>query len=257
MPGSIELRGGFSTADPRLDRLPEFDERSRAFPIRALLPTRPLRSRSHPSVLWLDQGREGACVSFAFHHEAGATPKPVRGLTNAIARERYFEMQRQDDWPGGAYPGAAPFYEGTSTLAGAKVMQSLGYFKEYRWAFNIDEALLAVGYEGPVLSGIPWKDSMFDPRPDGTMDCSGRTAGGHEIMWRGVILPRKGVVKLQWPNMSGRVHSIKSDVPLIRLRNTWGKDWGIAGECLVRADDMESLLKDDGDCVVPISRQIP
>jgi hypothetical protein len=185
----------------------------------------------------------------------------VKGLNFEIARQRYWEMQKIDYWPGGSYPGATPYYEGTSTLAGAKVMQSLGYFTEYRWAFSIDETLLAIAHEGPVLTGIPWLDSMFEPNMDGQLDTSGREVGGHEIMWRGVTLPVRGVATVRWPD--GTISKIKTSEPLVRCRNTWWGGpgspgvWGRAGEAVVRASGLEALLKSDGDCCVPVGRKIP
>lgn len=262
--GDIALKGGYSTADPRLDRIPVYDERSRKFNVAPLVSDAPLRSRSHPSKVWMNQGREGACVSFSFHSEAGASPKPVKGLTFDIARDRYWEMQRQDEWPGGSYPGANPRYEGTSVLAGAKVMQSLGFFSEYRWAFNIDDCLKALANEGPVVFGIPWLNSMFRTREDGTMDTSGRQAGGHAIMGRGVTVPRQGTATITFP--SGRVVKLKTSEPVVRLRNTWvdgpngqGGNWGIDGECLLLASQVEQLAFRSGwgEVCIPIGRKIP
>lgn len=252
----VDLKGGFTTEDVRLDRLPSFDEKSRNFPIKALLAgNRPYRSRSYQSKLWLDQGREGACVSFAWHHDAGGIPVAVLGLTNEVARQRYFEMQKEDEWDGGAYPGASPFYEGTSVLAGAKVMQAAGFFTEYRWAFGIDEALLALMYEGPVVFGIPWLDSMFNTELSGLLDCSGREAGGHAIYGRGVTLPRNGVATVHFPD--GTISKIRTSEPLVRFRNSWNTDWGRSGECLIRASDLERLLKTGGECCVPVGRRRP
>lgn len=243
----IELKDGRYTNDPRLDRIPQFDERSRKFPIAAVIPD-VLRSRSWPCALWLDQGQQGACVSFAWHHEAAASPVPIRALTNDNAFAGYRWMQQNDEWPGEAYSG-------TSVLAGAKYGHDQGWFDEYRWAFSIDECLRAVSHEGPAVLGIPWRDSMFNTRPDGTLDCSGADDGGHGIMLRGVILPRKGVATVSWP--SGRRTRVRTDVPLGRLHNSWNRSWGIDGEALVRADDLEGLLKSDGDCAVPVGRRRP
>lgn len=251
----IELKGGFRTEDRRLDRLPEFDERSRAFSIAPLVSAKPLKSRSWACATWLDQGREGACVSFAFHHEAAASPVPAKQFSQDQVRARYWKMQQIDPWPGGAYPGASPVYEGTSTLAGAKVMQELGYFKEYRWAFTIDDALTAISHEGPVLFGIPWLDSMFNTQMDGTLDTSGRVAGGHEIMARGIILPRYGKATITTPSKKRIV--LKTTEPVVRLRNTWGRNWGIDGEGYILASKLEALLKDSGDCVIPVGRMRP
>ena len=241
-----ELRDGTTTSDLRLDRLIEFDEQSREHPIRAIVP-QTVRARGWALNTWLDQGREGACVSFAWHHEAAAVPAIARGLTDAIARERYFTIQRRDPWPGGAYPGATPFYEGTSVLTGAKVMQELGYFQAYKWAFSIDDVMRALSHEGPVVFGLPWKDSMFEPRPSGLLDCSGTTQGGHAILGRGLSLK---------PRLKGEANK----GPLIRLHNSWGKDWGPAtmpGDAYITAADLEQLLKADGECCVPVNRRVP
>jgi len=72
------------------DRLPEFDERSRNFPIglhllvhygaeaAALVP----RSYTWSAGEVLDQGREGACVGFGWSGELLARPSVVAGVTN-------------------------------------------------------------------------------------------------------------------------------------------------------------------------------
>jgi hypothetical protein len=252
---SVTLRDGSTTEDVRLDRLVEFDQRSRAFPIAAVVP-KVLRSRTWPCATWLDQGQEGACVSFAWHHEAAAVPALARGLTDGTARDRYFETQRRDEWEGGAYPGASPRYDGTSVLAGAKVMQELGFFREYRWAFSVDDVLRAIAHEGPVVLGLTWLDSMYDPDADGLLRTDGREVGGHAICARGVVLPRSGVVTVALPR-SGRRVRVRSDVPVVRLRNSWGADWGWEGEALIRADDLEGLLERWGECCVPVGRAVP
>ena len=66
-----------SRPTPRVfDRLVQFDERSRAFPIRALIDAdaKP-RSYTWQCPVWLDQGTEGACVGFGVSHEAAARPE--------------------------------------------------------------------------------------------------------------------------------------------------------------------------------------
>ena len=238
-----------------LDRLQHFDPRSRAFGISTAVP-QTIESRSWPSSLWLDQGEEGACVSFAWNGEAGATPVAIKGITDKLAQARYFDIQRADEWPGGAYPGADPYYEGTSVLAGAKVMHGLGYFKQYRWAFGIEEALRAISHEGPVVCGVSWLDSMFDPRSDATLDVSGSVAGGHAILARGVVLPRSGVAVVTTAISKKRLR-IKSTEPVVRLRNSWSAKWGVDGEAFIRASDLERLLLDGGECCVPVGRTRP
>lgn len=233
---SQELKGGITTEDPRLDRIPQFDPRSRAFAVRALVPDAlPLRSFTWRCGSWLDQGKEGACVGFAWSHELAAWPVEV-DVTEGSARNVYREAQKIDEWPG-------EDYEGTSVLAGAKVLQRLGYLDEYRWSFGIDDALRAIGYLGPVVIGINWYRSMFEPRPSGLLEVDRNTtpAGGHAILARGVAL-------------KSRLKGEREGLPVVRLRNSWGADWGRQGDCYLRIDDLEWLLNQQGDCCVPVVR---
>jgi len=139
----IQLKDGSETTDPRLTRLVQFDDRSRNFPIRSLNTQKKRRSYTWRCNEWFDQGREGACVGFALGHEMSARPAEFRGLNyDYLVKNVYHEAQKIDPWEGGSYPNAAPFYEGTSVLAGVKIMHKKGFFKSYRWAFGIDDLIL-------------------------------------------------------------------------------------------------------------------
>jgi hypothetical protein len=70
--------------DRTLDRLVEFDERSRNFSAAVGLETYPFRSYTWACDPVLDQGREGACVGFAWAHELSARPKVIE-RDNAFA----------------------------------------------------------------------------------------------------------------------------------------------------------------------------
>ena len=229
----MRLRGGHETTDPRLDRVPFFDPRSRAYPIAEVVPET-LRSRSWPCRPRLDQGREGACVGFAWSHELAATPKVV-GVDNDYAQRLYREAQTVDEWAGESY-------EGSSVLAGAKVVQSRGLIESYRWSFGIDDLLRALSHAGPVVIGIPWLYGMYYPRPSGLVDVHGGEVGGHALLTRGVILSGK---------VSGEP---RQPVPLVRCRNSWGVEWGRDGDFFIRADDLERLLKQGGEGCVPLGR---
>lgn len=221
--------------DRVLDRIAQFDDRAREYPIRELVGGAALRSRSWACAPRLDQGREGACVGFAWTHELAARPVVVRRADQAFAFAVYREAQKIDEWPGEGYSG-------TSVLAGAKVLARDGYIPEYRWAFGIDDVLAALSAHGPVVLGIPWLDGMFTTRPSGLLEVAGRVAGGHAILARGVAV-------------SGRVRGERGiGEPVVRLRNSWGRDYGAAGDCLIRASDLERLLKDQGDACVPVHR---
>lgn len=139
-----------------LGRIEQFDPRSLNFPIRALL-TAGEQPRSYlwPCEVWLDQGAVGACVGFSCAAELAAEPVPVPGMTNAEGLRIYKAAQQLDPWPGDAY-------EGTSVLAGVKVLQAEGHISEYRWAFGLDDLVLALGHKGPAVLGLNWYANMYD-----------------------------------------------------------------------------------------------
>jgi hypothetical protein len=228
---SVQLRDGSTVEDPRLDWLPYKDDRSRKYPIRELLGTAGPRSYTWgvPGGVGqvLDQGREGACVGFAWAAERAARPVP-RPTTNADALAIYRAAQVIDEWPGEAYSG-------TSVLAGAKVARERGWLREYRWAFGLDDALAAISRHGPAVLGIPWYDSMYRPTVNNgraTITVSGSVVGGHAILARGVSVKRRQVM----------------------LRNSWSALWGLSGDAWISWDDLGRLLADGGECAVPVVR---
>lgn len=229
---NIELRDGTTTSDRRLDRLVEFDERSRSYPIRQLIDATQPRSYTWSLTQRLDQGQEGACVGFSWSHELAARPSPVSGISDATALNLYYNAQQLDEWPGGEYTDASPRYSGTSVLAGAKAVQSRGLIKEYRWAFSLQDALLAISRKGPGVFGTNWYSGMFDTDSKGFIRPVGYIAGGHAIVVRGVNVKDKTV----------------------RLTNSWGTNWGVGGDCFMTWDDFGRLLSEQGEFCIPIGR---
>ena len=229
----IPLKDGTETSDPRLNRLVQFDEKSRQYPVMATLGGLKPRSYTWAGGPVLDQGPDGACVGFAMTHELAARPAVVKGRGPSFAKEKvYWEAQKIDAWPGGSYPGASPRYEGTSVLAGIKMMQKMGYIKEYRWAFGLDDLVMAVGYKGPAVLGIPWYEGMYTPGHCGYIHIGGKMVGGHAILCRGV--------------------SVKNRTFL--LQNSWGPNWGKNGTALISWEDMDRLLHERGEAVIPTIR---
>lgn len=226
----IQLKGGQFTKDRRLDRLVSFDERSRSFAIRPLLAaaTKP-RSYTWRCDYWLDQGVEGACTGFSVTHEAGARPVSVSNLSNEYAFGLYRRAQQLDEWPG-------EDYEGSSVLAAVKAGKERGLYKEYRWGFGIMDQILAIGYRGPVVNGLNWYEGMMEPDDKGFIRPTGRIVGGHAICCRGVNVTKR----------------------YVRYRNSWGKSWGpLEGDCLLSFDDLDRLLREQGECCIPTIRMIP
>lgn len=226
------LKDGTTTEDPRLDRLKQFDERSRQYPVRAIVTATTPRSYTWSLPIYLDQRSEGACVGFSICHELAARPSVIKGITDEYARQVYFAAQRIDPWDGGAYPGATPFYEGTSVLAGFQHVATTGLIKEYRWAFSLEDALMAIGYKGPGVAGLNWYEGMMNTDASGFIRPTGRVVGGHAIVIRGVSVKNKTV----------------------RLSNSWGQSWGLNGDCFLTWDDFGRLLSEDGEFCVPVKR---
>jgi hypothetical protein len=233
------LRGGYGTFDPRLDRVPSFDPLSFGYPVRGLLAAEigtakpPLRSFTWQVGPVLDQGREGACVGFGHGARVMSLPDRHKEVDNAWAREVYKAAQKIDEWPGESY-------EGTSVLAGAKVLKGRGFYEAYHWAFGIDDTLRAIGYLGPVVLGINWLEGMDDPRPSGLVEVSGQVRGGHCILARGVrlraVLPGEGIKPLE----------------VVRLRNSWGPDYAAGGDIYLKVEGLERLLQAEGEACVPV-----
>jgi hypothetical protein len=217
-----------SEADPRLDRLVQFDERSREYPIRELLQAKKPRSYTWQCNSWLDQGQEGACVGFAWAHELAARPSAQKGIFNDTALAIYKQAKKLDQWIG-------ENYNGTSIIAGIRAVQQFfpAAITEYRWGFGLNDLILTLGYHGPVVLGINWYQDMYRPDSSGFIRVSGGIAGGHAILARGVNIKHKRIV----------------------LHNSWGQDWGINGDCYVTFDDMDRLLHEDGEACVPVRRE--
>lgn len=228
--------------DPRLDWQPRHDERSRSYGIRTILPTveeEPKRWSMGPV---LDQGYEGACVGFGWTAELLGSPRPdpkadvTKG--EAYAKSIYREAQRIDEWPGEEY-------EGTSVLAGAKVVQSKGHIGMYRWAFSIEEVRDAVIAEGPVVIGVPWYEAMYHTRPSGLVEVGGPLVGGHCL-----------TLREYHPGKRLRGEDYHSRFKGFTWRNSWGPGYGVNGDGFIRYEDLRDLLNEWGEACVPVQRQL-
>jgi len=215
-----------STLDPRLDRLPEFDERSRQFRAVEGIEDKPFRSYTWSVPVSLNQGREGACVGFAWAHEIAARPWPDANITNDYAIAIYRWAQQNDHLPG-------EDYEGTSVLAGAKaVSEWLDRIREYRWAFGLDDVRRTLGYRGPLVLGLNWYSDMRQTDADGFVHASGEVIGGHAIL----------------------AYSVSEKGKYVRLWNSWGRGWGQGSSCKVSFDDLGRLLDERGEACIPTRR---
>lgn len=241
----IRLKGGAVTLDRRLDRVKEFDERSRAFPIRTLVEDKKLKSRVWACDEFYDQGREGACVGYSWSHELAA--RPIVKRDPLMALKIYTRARQLDSWPG-------EDYSGTSVLAGAKAVQELKNKKgesvmpEYRWAFSLEDFLLALGNHGPGVLGLNWYEGMFDTDSEGFIRVSGKLSGGHAICAVGVRLFTK-------EGRTREYDKLDFDKSYVILHNSWGTTWGQGGRCKISLTDLQRLLNEDGEAAIPVLRK--
>jgi hypothetical protein len=239
---AIPLRNEQQTFDVRLDRIAEPGAQNK--PVMAVI-----GGQLEPvTINWgipegepvLNQGKEGACVGFGVTNELRFNPVPIMGLDERFAREQiYWPAQHIDDWEGGSYSGANPFYEGTSVRAGLEAAQELGYVGEYRAANNEYEMALAMTL-GPVIIGVDWYEGMFRPDKRGYIKPTGAKMGGHCCLVIGLKVTRG-------PSGSG----------YYTIYNSWGPTWGDKGTAKIRRVDMARLLDDGGDAFSITSRYNP
>ena len=251
----MRLRDGTEVNDPRLNCLISFDEKSRNYPIRTAAAPLILRSYTWAiPVLWvIDQYREGACVGLGITNELQCRPAPVNFADKTHAEEFgriviYYGAQRDDEFEGGAYPGASPVMHGTSVLAGMKVAHRLGYFREFRWAFGLQDLVHGLGRNGPAVLGINWHRDMYTPR-NGWIYPTGSVVGRHAILAR--------AVKLFW--LDERAPKEWDNVDLtasyVILRNSWGPGWGERGDARITLINLDRLLIAQGEAVFAIGRK--
>lgn len=221
--------GRYTPTDPRLGRHVVHDERSRRYAIAATpkLPTEPVMHERHIPIL--DQGQLGSCTANAGLGMLASGPlwrhtDPEWNEQDAVAL--YSEETRLDDRSiPGRYP---PDDTGSAGIYLCRALRSRGLITSYWHAFSTRSLLGMLGRQ-PCAIGIPWLESMFEPRPHGTVvvDRRSAVAGGHEVCVDGIDPRRK----------------------LVRFAQSWGAGWGDLGWGWLSWDDLEWLLSQDGDAV--------
>ncbi|WP_198045501.1 C1 family peptidase [Kitasatospora mediocidica] len=233
-----------------LGRLVEHDPRSLAY-AHGVLPKSAISSvdwtRRAPI---LDQGQLGSCTGNAATgalgtdsagrtastsvtvSAAGATASHglftagQHVLDEAFAVALYSLATLLDGIPG-QYP---PTDTGSSGIGVAKALQALGLAQSYTHAFSL-AALNSALQQGPVLIGIEWLNSMFNPASDGRIpvDQTSGVAGGHELE----LCRFDATAGEYW------------------IANSWGTSWGQAGCGYLTAADLTWLLSQQGDVTIP------
>jgi len=227
------------TDDLRLGRSIVHDPRSKAYPFMARgMPT--VSVRHARQIPYFNQGSVGSCTGCSAIGALGSAPfKATVGtavtdwtLTQAVSV--YSAATKIDPFPG-EYP---PTDTGSSGLAVAKVLQARGLISGYQHAFSFDAAMNALA-KGPIITGINWYTSFYNPNPDGGIGiATGATvAGGHEVVLDEIDLEK------QW----------------VGGQNSWGTSWGAGGRFYMSFATYERLLVENGDATifVPITSAPP
>jgi hypothetical protein len=191
----------------------------------------PTRShyKNYPPPKALNQNlakKKSSCVGHAAHQHLRCGP--VRNIVNIPDPIKlYDEAQLLDEWS-----GVDPEVEGTSIRAVAKVLKRMGYIESYRWAFDGATAVNHVLNVGPVILGISWTEGMLDTDPNGFIRPTGQIVGGHAVLLYGV-------------NTLAKTPDGRRGVG--RILNSWGTGWGENGRCKIALEDLDDLIRDQGE----------
>lgn len=211
----------------KFGRLHAKDDRDKLFLVKPLLPTAPIHIQRYwnDKRWWGDQGKTPQCVGYAWTHWLEDGPVvPKTRVHPAVAPSKIYKLaQTLDEFPG-------EDYDGTTVRAGAKAIQQLGYIKNYLWATTLDEIVRTVLDIGPVVFGTNWYTGMDKPLKDGTIRAEGEIRGGHAYELNGASLAAKR----------------------FRIKNSWGLGWGLSGHAYLSFDDVEKLLKEDGEACLAV-----
>lgn len=216
------------------------DPRDHDHPMRAHLSAEaslPAKRTWTISSVHLDQGPTGTCVGHGWRNFLRCSP--IRTTAeHPSAWDIYKKAILLDPWKDNDYEAKFPdgdsrLESGTTVRAGAQAVVDLHKMEGYSWAFDLATTSQWLRGKGPVVIGVNWYDSMFEPDAQGIIRIrpGARVAGGHCVCLRGDDMNK------------GMARGIQS----------WGNDWSsLHGDFLIPHEDLERLIHEGGDVCTAI-----
>lgn len=225
------------------ERTVHFDARARNWLVRDLL--RSFTSLPAPIDIWqplqptLDQEESPNCVPFAVSLWIGGEPYAAAETDEVI--DDFFAQELS----------AFTRRHGRIRDGGIYISQGMhgavedGWCAEYWWCgagsgTPVEDVVDSIHYIGGVIIGVNWRESMITPRPSGLLEVEDGPVIGHACYLTGVRLGQP--IPGEGPE--------PRDVVI--LQNTQGPGFGHGGLAYLALEDLDMLLEDDGEAVVPV-----
>lgn len=132
---------------------------------------------------------------------------------------------------------------GASLLGGARYAMSQGWITGHVWTWSVDGVIDILCSYGPVLLGVPWFDSMYEPNEYGIVSANGTQVGRHAILATAYI-PAHEALKLGY-----------GPTNLVEFVPNLGMGYGVRGRAYLRLMDLAFMMKTEGEAVVPMNMQ--
>lgn len=215
-----------------LGRRFEPDTRDRLFRMKdALAPAPVVRipSRSWDDDWVGDQGQTSECVGFGTR--GFLVSSPFKDLT-LDAETIYRGACANDGFAEPYSPDRGSSVRGALKFLAKRVPSNIA---EYRFGTSVEDVLGWLASHGPVVLGTDWYAGMFKPSLfTGTVHLTGEVVGGHCFVAVGY----------------------NDRTRLVRCVNSWGRAWGRGGRFSIGYDDLDRLIKQDGEAAVALKKAL-